>query len=525
MKRVVYISILVMLLTGSSSCKKYLSLDPPNDLSGNNFCKTKADVENFTNGMYELFRKSMSRPNMKAPPSVSSANEFAFLPFSGDLRGAPIYENPVGFVRYYFGALANNDIRLLLNPNPPSRPPYNWYNVFQFERFTEWDRFYQVIAAANIAYDRIDDVTDASLTEADKKRYKAEAVFLRSICYFLMVRQFGDVPYYTDAYHTDPLKRMPMVDVLKNCVADLKAVKNDLPWTYEDPVFVSVRAMKGSSLALLMHLNMWLASFDAGNDKVYYEEVDKLGDELQNENGGAYYLLPLENSGEIFKGRSKEGLFEVPQNANYGESFGWSSIHDFVAYSLPGMGTRTSQMYWDPKFIEVLYPNGQPDKRSTIWFDPATLRTYGNDPRTFRMRKFLISSDPNAIDGFGFDASQTIFRLTDAILLQAEALAELGNDGKAQQKVNIVRDRAGAPPFTVVGEELKNEIFFERCRELIGEGHYWYDVVRTRRIIDLNYKFGYHCSVDQYKAGAWTWPIHRSALINNPGITLNTYWQ
>ena len=172
-----------------------------------------------------------------------------------------------------------------------------------------------------------------------------------------------------------------------------------------------------------------------------------------------------------------------------------------------------------------MYPNGQPDKRSTIWFDPATLRTYGNDPRTFRMRKFLISSDPNAIDGFGFDASQTIFRLTDAILLQAEALAELGNDSKAQQKVNIVRDRAGAPPFTVVGEELKNEIFFERCRELIGEGHYWYDVVRTRRIIDLNYKFGYHCSVDQYKAGAWTWPIHRSALINNPGITLNTYWQ
>jgi hypothetical protein len=118
-----------------------------------------------------------------------------------------------------------------------------------------------------------------------------------------------------------------------------------------------------------------------------------------------------------------------------------------------------------------------------------------------------------------------VFRYSGAILLQAEAVAELGNDEKARTLVNIIRDRAEAPRFTVSGEELQNEIFFERCRELLGEGHYWYDVVRTRRIIDNTYKFGYHCTVDQYKAGAWTWPIHQSALINNPGMTLNNYWQ
>ena len=59
----------------------------------------------------------------------------------------------------------------------------------------------------------------------------------------------------------------------------------------------------------------------------------------------------------------------------------------------------------------------------------------------------------------------------------------------------------------------------------MGEGHYWYDVVRTRRIIDPEYKFGYHCSVQQYKDGAWTWPIAESARVNNPGITLNNYWR
>lgn len=521
MKRVVYIAFLVLLLTGISSCKKYLSLDPPSDLSGNNFWKTKADVENYTNGMYELLRKSASRLNMKIGAGATG-NEFAFLPFAGDLRGAPVFENKVGFDRYYIADLANNNIRHFLTEVPTGN---NWYRLFNLERFTRWEHFYKVIAAANIAVERIESVPDPSLSEEDKKAYIAEAVFIRNMCYFFLVRQFGDVPYYTKAYHAEPLKRMPMVEVLKNCVADLNAVKDDLPWTYKDPVFVAVRAMKGSALALQMHLNMWLASFDAVNSTAYYTQVDLLGDELQNENGGAYALLPLERSGEIFKGRSKEGLFEIPQNANYGESFAWSTFYDLVAYSFPGTGTRISQMYYDPKFIEVLYPVGQTDKRANIWFDPTTLRTYNNNTQTFRMRKFLVSTDPGAIDGFGFDASQIVFRYAGAILLQAEALAELGNEAKAKQLINIIRDRAGAPHITVSGKELKNEIFFERCRELLGEGHYWYDVVRTRRVIDLDYKFGYHMTVDQYKAGAWTWPIHPSALVNNPGMTLNNYWQ
>lgn len=525
MKKIFYIGIAIALLSSQIGCKKFLNLNPPSDLSGNNFWQTQEDVEHFTNGMYELFRKSISRPDMTVSPSVNGGTEFAYLPFSGDLRGAPVHDNEVGFGRYYYEALANNNIREIENPNPSSLPPYNWYTVFNFKRFTQWDKFFRVIASANISVAEIPDVPDSKLTEVSRKSYIAEAVFLRCLCYFFMVRQFGDVPYYTDAFHSEPLIRMDMVKVLQNCVKDLDAVKEDLPWTYDDPVFRAVRAMRGSALALLMHMNMWLASFDETQKQSYYEAVDALGDELRDQNNGAYQLLPLERSGEIFKGRSKEGLFEVPQNANYGESFGWSSIHDFLEYSLPGLGTRTSQMYYDPKFIYFLYPKGEPDKRAQLWFDPATLYSYVNDPETFRMRKFLVSSDPKAIDGFGFDASQIIFRYAGAILTQAEAVAKMGNDGKAQMLANIVRDRAAATPFTTTGKDLQNDIFYEQSRELMGEGHYWYDVVRTRRIIDNDYKFGYHSSVQQYKDGCWTWPIDPDVRLNNPGITLNDYWR
>ncbi|MES2777595.1 MAG: RagB/SusD family nutrient uptake outer membrane protein [Bacteroidota bacterium] len=521
MKRIIQITLLAVVLSGSLGCKKFLNLDPPSDLSGNNFWKTKADVENFTNGMYELMRKSVSRLNMRIAAG-STGNEFAFIPFAGECRGAPVFENKVGFDRYYIADLAGNNIRHFLTEVPTGN---NWYRLFNFIRFTQWEQYYKVIAAANIAVDRIGGVPDATLTEADKKAYKGEAVFIRCMTYFFMLRQFGDVPYYTNPYNSSPLKRMPMVDVLKNCVADLEAVKADLPWTYKDPVFVSVRAMRGSAIALLMHMNMWLASFDAGNNTDYYKKVDALGDEIQNENDGAYAMLPLERSGEIFKGRSKEGLFEVPQNANYGESFAWSTFYDLVAYNLPGTGTRVSQLFYDYTYMQFLYPAGQPDKRANIWFDPTTFRTYNNNTQTFRMRKFLVNTDPTALDGFGFDASMIIFRYPDALLLQAEALAEIGNETKAKQMLNKVRDRAEAPQITSNGDELRNDIFFERCRELQGEGHYWYDVVRTRRIIDPGYKYGYHCTVDQYKSGCWTWPINASALVNNPQMTLNTYWQ
>lgn len=509
MKRFIYISLLTLVLTGTVSCKKYLSLDPPSDLSGNNFWKTKQDVEAFTNGMYELIRKAVTRGDLTQP---AGEDEFPFFIFSGDFRGAPIGYGSTIWGRTYILDMANNNLRAL---NPTSY----WGSIWNMQRFGEWDRFYRAIAAANIAYTRIDDVS--VLSEAEKKKYKAEAVFIRSFCYFLMVRQWGDVPYYTDAYHTAPLKRMPMVQVLKNCEADLRAVTNDLPWTYTDQVMVAVRAMRGGGLALRMHINMWLASFDADNSPTYYAEVDKLGDQLQNENEGAYALLPLERTGEIFKGRSKEGLFEIPQNANYGESFGWSTFYDHINYR-DALPNNYPYIAYKPDFMEKIYPPGVPDKRTNLWFRQNTI--YTGDVR-FRMHKFLISTDPRALDGFGFDASQAVFRYPDAILLQAEALAELGNDAKAKTMLNKVRARAEAPDITLTGAELKKEIFYERCRELMGEGHYWYDVVRTRRVIDITYPFGYHMSVDQYKAGAWTWPISSTALINNPGMVLNTYWQ
>ncbi|MBS1495414.1 MAG: RagB/SusD family nutrient uptake outer membrane protein [Bacteroidetes bacterium] len=516
MKRIIYLTFLIATTLGLNSCKKFLNVNPPSDLSGNNYWQTKADVENFTNGLYQLFRQATFRMDMTAPPGN---DEFPFFAWGGDMRGAPVRANSGSFLfRDYINFLAANNIPTVVNSLPNGFSDY-----FNAPRFTKWDRFYKVIAAANIAFDRIDGVPDPTLTAADKARYKSEAVFMRCITYFFLVRLYGDVPYYTNAYNTTPLKRMKMVEVLKNCAADMKQAKDGLPWTYDDPAKVAVRAMRGSALVLLMHINMWLASFDDTNATAYYKEVDSLGDELKDKNGGAYTLLPLSSTHQIFKGRSKEGLFEIPQNVNYGESFGYSAFSDNVLYApYKNKAITGSYLSYVTDFMDKLYPPGVADKRITTWFKAGT---YDKGDQTFLMLKFTnVYANQNAEDA-NPDDNQTVFRLPDAYLLQAEANANLGNDTKAQQLANLVRARAGAANLTTTGKDLADDIFYERCRELMGEGQYWYDVVRTKRIIDVTYKFGYHCTVEQFKAGAWTWPIDKSALINNPGITLNTYWQ
>ncbi len=58
----------------------------------------------------------------------------------------------------------------------------------------------------------------------------------------------------------------------------------------------------------------------------------------------------------------------------------------------------------------------------------------------------------------------------------------------------------------------------------MGEGHHFYDLVRTRKILDPKFTPN-PLSFSAFQAGAWTWPIDASATINNPYMTLNNYWR
>lgn len=65
-----------------------------------------------------------------------------------------------------------------------------------------------------------------------------------------------------------------------------------------------------------------------------------------------------------------------------------------------------------------------------------------------------------------------LIRLADTYLMEAEALN--GTGARAQALLDAVRTRAGLPSVTVNLQAVKDE----RRRELIGEGHRFFDLVR-----------------------------------------------
>ena len=339
-----------------------------------------------------------------------------------------------------------------------------------------------------------------------------------------MVRLYGDVPYYTDAYHTEPLPRENMVTVLNNCIAELMPQKDLMPWSLNDPGLRGARPAKGALIALLMHMNMWNASFDPGNKNKYYTEAAALGKQLIDSKQHKL-VTPFtdQNWAVVTKGRSEESLFEFYKSINYGDVVNaYAPFWDHFLrwpYKFPRYTNQLSHCYFISTYMNQIFPENEADKRREMWFEDIT-----SDNGRFVLRKFGTNVYASGNEDKNPDNTFSIFRYSDAILLYAEACAEIGKEAEATTAVNMVRDRAQASRYSGGGgTDLKNFIFLERERELIGEGIRYFDLIRTRRIMSAEWTMS-PLTLDQYNRGGWTWPIDASALNNNPYMELNQYW-
>ncbi|MCH5598275.1 RagB/SusD family nutrient uptake outer membrane protein [Niabella ginsengisoli] len=493
MMRLYYTLILLFAVLAVTSCKKFLDVAPADRTGSSSFWQTREDVESAVINCYGFVFEKFNDFNSPVIPAV------------GDMRcggiGGVVGAGQLGLG---FKTISNNDLSNTTDLNVPER-----YNLVDID---DWAPYFESIANCNITLSEIEKME--ALTDDEKNRYEAEVKFVRAFTYFYICRLYGDVPFYTEPYDKTPRPRTSFVTIFNTLIAELDAVKDDLPWTPSNTSDLGVRANRASIYTLIAHLNMWVAGFDKANQNKYWQDAAQKC--LAVKNSGEFELLPLEETKRIFKGKTKESIFEFELNRNYGNTSRYVNLGQWMTHSPIVNYGANSDLFFSRELMERIYPPDKPDKRRDIWF----YLPYVNN-QTFMFLKQINVADPAG--DWIFEDNLMIFRYADVLLLGAEAFANLNNNTEAISMLNMVRERAGANLFAAGAENLSDAIFWERQKELIGEGHRWYDFVRTGRVLDPNQALTY-LTQEEFDRGAWTWPIDAKARINNPEIVLNLYW-
>jgi len=312
-----------------------------------------------------------------------------------------------------------------------------------------------------------------------------EARFLRAYYYFELVKWFGPVPLKETRFSLGDetiIPRSPVEDVYSLIEQDLLYAINNL--SYVAPQ--TGRATKGSAQALLGKAYLYQDKFS--------DAATVLEDLIQN---GPYDLVTdydtiFESEGE----NGEESVFEVQYTDAEGAGFGCLQCSEGnVAVGFNGIRNYTGPTF-DSGFsfnvptqdVVDEFEDGDIRKDVAIldidaWaaLNGATFGT-GYEHTGYYNRKYIArqgdlnTGDQNLTNPNNYRA----IRFADVLLMAAEALNRGSiDDTRALIYLNRVRTRAQLDDVTNTGANLTNDIAHERRVELVGEGHRFFDLVRT----------------------------------------------
>ncbi len=102
-----------------------------------------------------------------------------------------------------------------------------------------------------------------------------------------------------------------------------------------------------------------------------------------------------------------------------------------------------------------------------------------------------------------FEGDYVYMRAAEMYLIEAEALARLGDGSAAQVLFDLVSTRdAGYTLSTATGDDLVEEVYLHRRIELWGEGTGWFDLKRLKKPLVRDYEGSNHASFGFYNYDA-----------------------
>jgi hypothetical protein len=330
-----------------------------------------------------------------------------------------------------------------------------------------------------------------------KEEILAQARFLRAYYYFELVKWFGDVPLvvdqrilFGDQFNVD---RTPKAQVYAQIEMDLMYAADNLPYTQAE----TGRITKGAAQALL------------GKAYLYQNKFEEAATVLENLilNGPYDLVSDYDTMFEMEGENNIESVFEVQYSELEGASFaclqcsegnvavGFSGIRNYSATPGSEGDIFSSGFSFNVPVQELADAFEDGDLRKDVAvldIDAWAAQTgitfgTGNEHTGFFNRKYIPRKRSDAAQG---DRNLTnpnnyrSIRFADVLLMAAEAFnrSATPNDAKAQSYLNRVRQRAFGDMMhniTATGTTLTENIYQERRVELAGEGHRFFDLVRT----------------------------------------------
>lgn len=351
-----------------------------------------------------------------------------------------------------------------------------------------WNWMFAGVQRTNY-YMEFEDKTDFE----NKEEMTGEIRFLRAYYYFELVKWFGPVPLKVDERFKlgdeATVPRASVAEVYAQIEVDLLYAASVLPAT---PVEVG-RATRGAAQALLGKAYLFQNKFD---------DAATILDDLIDD--GNYSLVQDFYSIFEFDGENgPESVFEVQYTDVEGAGFECLQCSEGnVAVGFSGVRSYSGPLYTSGFSFNV------PTQEAVDQFEPGDRRkdvtildieawatetgaeySTGYEHTGYFNRKYIPrerSTDAQGDLNLTNPNNYRAIRYADVLLMAAEAnnRKPSPDDTKAQGYLNQVRARAFGDEYhnvSLTGPALTDAIYHERRVELMGEGHHFFDLVRTNR--------------------------------------------
>lgn len=571
------VSACAFITLGTTSCDDFLTIYPSNEITEEQFWEDRTDLESGIRGCWKQFISQDIMERMVVWGECRSDN-FDLMTESWD------------------------DMKDLMNAN-----------LLETNSLFNWSAFYKTINFCNkvLQYGPLVVERDKSFTSEDWKPVEAEMKALRALNYFYLVRTFREIPFEFNPIGSEhDVKehsgRQFMAEVvLDSIINDVEAVKDNGMRQYTKELDNKGRFTRESIYTLLADMYLWRAAKNASPDSVakygsksqddyqkvieycdavldmYMERYDRdnpMGGGTSSENNeNPYHLIRMNANGgtqdvvddvydEIFvQKNSRESILELQFDGstnrntclyNYRDNSGLYRHRD----NNTGLLQASAPCQTVTRNIDNtsgLFSQSDIRRWQSLVYTEAGQRVYSIGKYTYQSitHDNLEDNSEGTENAFiptgSFNSNWIIYRLSDVLLMKAEAITRLDapTTEQLQDAFNCVtmilyrsnpsvttdRDKLS---FTDYQEpsQLFDLVMRERRREFFGEGKRWFDLVRmaehdgttTNMLTLLLTKYATNTNAVRAKLASMNSlysPVYENELKVNPNLHQNPAWE